>query len=114
MTSNWDDLIFGLERALEAARRLRSFYNEQNKILETPTFRENMSVPQLIIEIAKLNGGKLVVKDANLIVAAYMLVDRGTASNSIYANLNYDKKHNQRFAKLGIGVYQIQGESIRR
>jgi len=107
-SSNWDDLILGLERALSAAKRLRAFYEVKldGNNYEIPQLPEGLSVKAMMVEIARANGGKLVVKEAISIITANLLSDRDYARNSIYANLGYWQKQNL-FRKLSKGKYQL-------
>lgn len=105
-TSNWDDLLLSLEKALSSAKRLRDYYSQGNSTPATsiPLY-EGLSVRKMLLEIAKTNGGKLVVKEAIGIVAANLATDRDTARNNIYSALYTAKSQ---FSKLSKGVYQLK------
>ena len=105
-SNNWDDLVIELERALETARRLRSYYNiceeEYNSSFTLPG---DLSFPEMLNVIAERNGGKLIVKEAVTIICANLGEDRESVRNHIYANMYYLRKSG-RYNKLGKGVYQ--------
>jgi hypothetical protein len=101
--TNWDDLIVGLDRALNAAKKLRAFYNgdENSGVFH---LEPNSTYYEMLTEIAQKNGGKLITKDAKRIINANLHSACNVISSNIFVTL---RNHSEKFRKLGKGVYQL-------
>ena len=105
-SNNWDDLVIEIERALETARRLKSYYDiRKEKDNGSFVLPMGLSFPEMLNIIAERNGGKLIVKEAVKIICANLGEDRESVRNHIYANMHYFRKSGK-YSKLGNGVYQ--------